>query len=328
MGQFVSDSRRPLGLSGQARFERCLGAEIKAVRELPAPASTSYAVRRLILELADGRTLDVFHKDYDVSPHAPDLALSRGMREVYVYEKILALHRLGTPELYGVVWDPPSGRHWLLLEFVQGQKLGGYPDENRVATAGWLGRLHGSVAGRHDEFTLAEGPLLSYDDAYFRDTAERALAAVGSRFGSLVRRLETVVAGYEAMIEKICSAERTLVHGSFRSRNVLVDSSSSLTRICPVDWEMSAVGPSLHDLAFITDGCDPPMVERLCTAYVEGAETLGLAVTGTAEMPEALERLRLHKALRSLARSAEWSYSIDMVTKIVTKVEKIRHGLG
>jgi aminoglycoside phosphotransferase (APT) family kinase protein len=328
MGQFVSDGRRPGALSDEVLFERCLGVEIKSVRELPAPRSTSYAVRRLMLQLGDGRTLDVFHKNFDVSPHAADVALSRGMRECFVYEKILALHRLGTPELYGVVWDGPSGHHWLLLEFVQGQRLGGSSDESRVAAAGWLGRLHGSIAGRQGEFADARGPLLSYDETYFRDMAEQALEAVGSRFGSLARRLETVVVGYEAIIEKICSAEQTLVHGSYRTQNILVDPAASPARICPVDWELTAVGPLLHDLAFISDGSDRPMVERLCASYAEGARTFGLSVTRTEEMPEALERLRLHKALRELARSAEWSYSGDVVTKIVARAEKVRRALA
>jgi hypothetical protein len=307
--------------------ERCLGLAIKAVRELPAPSSTSYALRRLMLDLADGRTLDVFHKNFDLSPHAPEIALSRGMRERYVYEKILAARELGTPELYGVVWDDLSGRHWLLLEFVQGRKLRRSPIEDRIGAAGWLGRLHGSIAG-HEAELARPGLLLIYDDDYFRDTAERALQAVGSRFRSLQRRLEAAVAGYEAVIEKVCSAKPTLVHGSYRPKNILVDTCSPLVRICPADWELAAIGPPLHDLAFIADGLDRPAIEQLCESYAAEAATFGLAVTGTDDMFEELERLRLHKALRSLARSAEWEYPGDTVTKIVAKAETIRRGLG
>jgi hypothetical protein len=70
--------------------ERCLGAPVVAVRELLVPTATSYAARRLILDLADGRTLDVFLKDFDVSPHAADRASWCGSRERYVYEAVLA----------------------------------------------------------------------------------------------------------------------------------------------------------------------------------------------------------------------------------------------
>lgn len=329
MGQIVSKGEDPLEPGGDVLVERCLGAAIKSVRERPVPRSpnTSYAVRRLMLELSDGRTLDVFYKDFDVSRHGRDVALAHGLRERYVYERILAARGLGTPELYGVVWEGPGGRHWLLLEFVEGQILR-KTNEDRVAAAEWLGRLYFSVAGREAGLALAEGPLLRYDDAYFRDTAERALEAVGSRFGRLARRLEAVLAGYEATVKKICSAEPTLVHGSYRRRNILVDSCSPPTRICPVDWEWAAIGPPLLDLAFIADGCDRPTVERLCEAYVAETADFGHALTGTDEMPEELERLRLHKTLRSLAHSAEWAYPADTVARIVAKAEEIRRALN
>ena len=103
--------------------EQGLGMAITEVREHEAPRSTSYLLRRLTFDLAEGRTLDVLLKDFDVSPHPHDVALRRGMRERYVYEKILTGRDLGTPELYGAVWDDPSTRHWLLLEFVEGQKM-------------------------------------------------------------------------------------------------------------------------------------------------------------------------------------------------------------
>ena len=307
--------------------EDCLGVAIDAIRELSAPRSTSYSLRRLAFDLADGRTLDVFLKDFDESPHTSDVALRRGMRERHVYETILAGRELGTPELYGVVWDDSSDRHWLLLEFVQGRKLSRSSIEDLIAAAGWLGRLHRSIAG-HEAELAPPGFLLRYDDAYFRDTAERALQAVASRGGSLQQRLEAAVAGYDSVIEKVCSAPPTLVHGSYRPLNILVDTRSTPPRICPADWELAAIGPPLHDLAFIADGSDRPACERLCASYAEEAAASGVSVMGIGEMLEELERLRLHKVLRSLARSGEWSYSDRAVTRLVTTAETIRGGLA
>ncbi len=309
-------------------IERCLGTPVTAVREVPAPASTSYALRRLLLELADGRTLDVLLKDFDVSRHAEDVALWQGARERYVYETILAGRDLGTPELYGVVWDGPSGRHWLLLEFVQGRTLRQSPIEDWVAAAGWLGRLHGILGGREAELARP-GVLVNYDDTYFRDMAERALHAVGSRSGSLHRRLAAAVDAYGAMIERFCAGRPMLVHGSYRPKNILVDTSATPGRICPVDWELAAVGPRLHDLACMANEVDDrPTIERLCEAYAKGADASGLTVTWTDEMLAELDRLRLHRVLRSLARSAEWAYSDSAVTILVDKAETIRRGLG
>ncbi len=325
MEPFAVGQGRPTDM-GCDEVGRCLGAEVTAVRDLPAPPSTSYALRRLLVEFADGRTLDVFLKEFDVSPHAPDVALQRGARERYAYEKMLAGRHLGTPELYGVVWDDRGGWHWLLLEFVEGHKLRRHPIVDRVAAAAWLARLHASISG-HEADLARPGLLLRYDDEYFRDTAERALRAVGSRFNALRRRLEVAVAGYDDHIEKICSAEPTVVHGSYRPKNVLVDTRRTAPRICPIDWELAAIGPPLHDLAFLADGCDRPEVELLCESYVAQAATRGLVISCTGEIPVQLERLRLHKALRSLARSAEWAYPEEIVTKIVAKAETIRRGL-
>jgi aminoglycoside phosphotransferase (APT) family kinase protein len=309
-------------------IERCLSTGVTAVRELPAPASTSYALRRLMLELTDGRTLDVLLKDFDVSPHAADLALRRGARERYVYETVLAGRNLGTPELYGVVWDEPSGPHWLLLEFVQGRTLRQSPIEHWIAAAAWLGRLHGTTAGREAELAQP-GLLVNYDEAYFRDMAERALQAVGTRSGSLHRRLASAVDGYGAMVEGFRAGRPTLVHGSFRRKNVLVDASVTPVRICPTDWELAAIGPQLHDLACLANEVDQgPTIELFCKAYVKAADVFGLAVAGPDEMLANVDRLRLHRVLRSLARSTEWVYPDSAVGRLVEKAEMIRRSLG
>jgi len=328
MEPFVIGHAEPSERGFDVIVGRCLGTPVTAVRELPAPASTSYALRRLMLDLDDGRTLDVLLKDFDVSRHASDVALWHGARERYVYETVLAGRDLGTPELYGLVWDEPSGRHWLLLEFVQGRTLRQSPIEDWVAAAGWLGRLHGALGGREAELARP-GLLVNYDDAYFRDMAERALRAVGSRSGSLHRRLAAAVDAYWAMIEGFCGGRPTLVHGSYRPKNILVDTSPTPLRICPVDWELAAVGPQLHDLACMANEVDHrPTIERFCEAYAEGADAFGLEVTCSDELLAELDRLRLHRVLRSLARSAEWAYPDSAVTILVDKAETIRRGLA
>jgi aminoglycoside phosphotransferase (APT) family kinase protein len=327
VGQFLAGDGKPPELRGDGMVERCLGTAIKAKRELPGPPSTSYTLRRLMVDLADGRTLDVLVKDFDISPHAPDIAFSRGTRECYVYEKVLAGRNLGTPELYGVVWDEPSSRHWLLLEFVQGRLLRHCPAGDWIAAASWLGRLHGSIAGREAELARP-GLLVNFNEAYVRDIAQRALRAVGSRSRSLHRRLEAALGRYHAMIEEFCAGQPTLVHASYRPKNILVDTRSAPVRICPVDWELAAVGPYLHDLACLANEVDSPLIERLCEAYAEGAAAFGLPVSGTLEMREELEGLRLHRVLRSIARSTDWAYPNSAVNMLVAKAATIRRGAG
>jgi len=58
-----------------------------------------------------------------------------------------------------------------------------------------------------------------------------------------------------------------------------------------------------------------------------GADPFGLAVTGTDEILAELDRLRLHRVLRSLARAEKWAYPDSAVTKLVAKAETIRNGM-
>jgi hypothetical protein len=305
-----------------------LGAPVTAVRELPAPTRTSYAVRRLMLDLSDGRTFDVFLKDFDACSYTADLALLRGARERYVYETVLAGRNLGTPRLHAVVWEEPAGPHRLLLEFVQGKTLRQSPIEDWIAAAGWLGRLHG-VVGVQGAGLAESGVLANYDETYFRVMAERALQAVAWRSGPLHKRLAAALDGYAAMIERFCAGRRTLVHGSYRPKNILIDTRARPVRVCPVDWELAAIGPQFHDLACLANEVDRrPVMERFCEAYANSAGAAGLAVPEAGEMLVELDRLRLHRVLRSLARSQEWAYPDSAVSKLVAKAESVRHELG
>jgi hypothetical protein len=296
--------------------EEFLASAVNGVAELPAPPSTTYGVRHLEVVLADGRRLEVFHKRYDLAPIPKQVALERGRRECFVYEHVLATHSLGTPALYGSLWDDGNDRHELYLEFVKGRKLSRSLVQERVAAAAWLGRLQASVASDVPELGRS-GLLHAYDADYFVGTAERAVNAVGSRFAALVERVRRALAGYDPLVAELCAGERTVVHGSFRNRNVLVAGPDGSPRICPVDWEWTGIGPPLHDLAFLVDGCEPAWVPAVCEAYVAAAGNV------PNRMRADLQGLRLHKALRSLARSADWDYPEDVVTKLVMKVESL-----
>jgi Ser/Thr protein kinase RdoA (MazF antagonist) len=238
---------------------------------------------------------------------------------------VLAGRELGTAQLYGAVWDDAGGRHWLLLEFVPGEPS--YALENRIAAAAWLGRLRAGVAGQEAELARAD-VLLRYDGAYFRRTAERARQATASYPGPLGRRLDAVLGGYEAVVGAMTRMPPTLVHGSCRSANVLVDRGRTPPRVCLLDWELAAVGPPLHDLAFLADRFERDDAERLCRAYAAEAAGAGLLVPGTARMLAEIEPLRLHKVLRSLARSAERIYPIEAVTKLVARAEALARDLA
>jgi hypothetical protein len=322
----VSGSGEPTACEERRILSDCLGRAVTSVQELQAPQATSYGLRRLAVDLADGGGLDLLVKTFDVSPHTAEVTLSRGARERFIYEAVLAGRNLGTARLHGTVWDDRRSRHWLLLEFVKGVQLR-HCMEDCIAAAGWLGRLQASVAGHEDDLARP-GYLLRYDDAYFRETADRARQAVGSRFGILRGRLEGVLVGYESVTTVLHSRPPTLVHGSYRTSNVLFATRCRPPRVCVLDWELAAIGPPLHDLAFLADRHDTKAVVKMCRAYGQELAAAGHPVPDTTEMVEDINRLRLHKVLRSLARSGEWAYPIETVTKRLAQAEAIRRSLS
>ena len=315
-----------MDLRGDELAEVWRGMAPTTVRDLEPPPATSYELRRLLVDLADGRRLDVLIKNFGVSPHSRQAALERGRRESYVYETALAGRHLGTAQLYAAVWDDVGDRHMIAMEFVDGHKLG-HSLENRIAAAAWLARLQGSVIGVESELARS-GVLLRYDGDYLLETAEQAQEAVGSRMPDLLGRLQRAVRRYPSTVGAMTSDPPTLVHGSYRSKNVLIDRRGAALRVCPLDWELAALGPALHDLAFLADGRDPEEVRRLCEAYAAEAAAAGLSVPEIGELTRRLQPLRLHRTLRSLARSAMWRYPVEAVSRLVTTAETLARDLA
>src|SRR5207244_7203663 len=74
--------------------------------------------------------------------------------------------------------------------------------------------------------------------------------------------MEWIAGRYSQVVERLLTLPLTLIHGEFYPSNILVHEietcRSRLTgdtvRVCPVDWEMAAVGPGLIDLAALTAG--------------------------------------------------------------------------
>jgi thiamine kinase-like enzyme len=98
----------------------------------------------------------------------------------------------------------------------------------------------------------------------------------------------------------------TFIHGEFYASNVLVDDGG--TRVCPVDWEMAALGPGLIDLAALTAGrWTEPEREALVLAYMTALAPRRGWPPPRAEFLAALACCRLHLALQWLGWSERWS---------------------
>lgn len=248
---------------------------ITALRRQPYIYSTSFALEELQVELADGMSLRLILKDLGASGLLQDARtfkpafLYEPRREIATYQRLLQSAQLGTANCYGAVADADSGRYWLFLEKVQGRELyqvGGL--DVWVEVARWLAGMH-SCAALDVESVLQRNPhLISYDAALYRTWLDRATTHLGDGDSASRRTLVDVAAGLEVALESLAEAPRTFVHGEFYASNVLVTEGPAGRRICPVDWEMTGVGPGLLDLGALCAGWDDESRRTIARGYL------------------------------------------------------------
>lgn len=287
------------------------GLRVAELSRRPYRYATSAPLEEVLVSLEDGSRLKLILKDLSrerllgdaraIKPgdlHDPD-------RELETYRQILGPAAIG-PRLFAALstTDPP--RRWLLVEKVPGVELwqvGELEVWERVAS--WLGNFHARFAQRVDDLRRSSVPLIDHSAGWFRawrDRAERALAASED---ARAPRLSLALGGYEEVVAALTALPRTLVHGELYPSNVVVVPEQDPPRVCPVDWEMAAIGPGLIDLAALAGGWPEPERARLLAAYARGIETEGEAAP-LDPLSAGLARCRLHLALQWIGWSEQW----------------------
>jgi hypothetical protein len=292
--------------------EQSPGREVVRLSRRPYRYATSAPLEELHVELSDGVKLDLILKDLsrerllgEARATKPEF-LHLPEREVQAYRGILVAAGVG-PRCVAAVAESDPARHWLLIEKVPGVELwqvGELSVWEEVAR--WLGRFHQGFSGRLDEVRNANPYLLDLSAAWFRSWCRRASEVLADsddpRAGGLRRTLQR----YDEVIAALTALPRTFIHGELYPSNVLVVRDQRPPRVCPVDWEMAAIGPGLVDLAALVGGWAVAERRRLVAAYLSGRDA---SVTSSLDA-EALEKdlacCRFHLALQWLGWSADW----------------------
>jgi hypothetical protein len=273
--------------------------------------ATSAPLEELHVETGGGAELDLIFKDLsrerllDEAVATKPEFLHQPERELETYRRILDPAEIGPRYIAGVT-EPDAGRYWLLIEKVPGVELWQIGElEVWEEVARWLGGFHSTFMARLDEVKAANPHLLDLSAEWFESWCRRALERLGEPDDRRTSALRTALEGYGDVVRALTGLPRTFVHGELYPSNVLVVQDGA-SRVCPVDWEMSGVGPGLVDLAALVGGWGESERSRLVAAYLSGHSEAPGRIPTPAEVEEDLARCRLHLALQWLGWSADW----------------------
>ena len=305
----------------------------------PSSYCTSFALEELDVRLDDGTTLELVFKDLSWSAllgHARQVKpafLYEPLREIEAYQVILTRYQLGTATCYGAVVDHEAGSYWLFLEKVPGievYQVGEFAVWRQVAR--WLAVMHTRFAGETESLMRA-ARLLSYDSDFYRLWLRRAQTFLRQteplRSKSIWRKVDRLAESYDQVIERLVALPPTFIHGEFYASNVLVqETSSEELRVCPIDWEMAAVGPGLIDLAaLIAGGWTDEEKIALASAYHAALSPHGGWCPTPDSFWHALECCQLHLAVQWLGWSSEWSpppeHAHNWLSEALYRAEKL-----
>ena len=261
-----------------------------------SPYSTSFPIDDVTVALPEGGTRRLVFKDLRPSAMLPEARGNRpsflwdAFREVAMYREVLAGAGLGTAVCHEATFDPETGDASLLLEKVDGVELWQIGDKTVWRNvAAWLARMH----ERLRPWTATGAvPLIRYDRAHYegwQDRASRFARDGGVRLGEVLDR-------YPLVVDALLDLPPTLIHGEFFPSNVLIGPG----RVCPVDWEMAAVGPALVDLAALASGWDDGERIALAAAYATAAELDRAAVL------RGLDLCLVYVSVRTLGWAERW----------------------
>nr|MDQ3817628.1 aminoglycoside phosphotransferase family protein [Acidobacteriota bacterium] len=194
--------------------------------------------------------------------------------------------------------------------------------------ARWLASMHGRLQTEVDRFER-EIPLLKYDEDFYRLWMRRAQTFLtNSAQPDVGNKINWLAERYGRVIENLSSLPKTFLHGEFYASNVLVREAVKGWRVCPVDWEMAAVGPGLMDLSALAAGKWTEEEKRLMArAYFESLLPEGNPFSSKEEFFRAFSLCRLQIAVQWLGwfgrRRAYSGHAHDWLSEAMSLAEML-----
>jgi Phosphotransferase enzyme family len=311
---------------------------IKELQRVPFAYSTSYALEHLSVVLTTGEEVKLIFKDSSreallAGAHAAKPSfLYDPRREIETYRQILMPNALTTPICFGARVDARIDRYWLFIEYVPGWTLFEVEEVLWIEAARWVAALHARFKTSDTLDRLAPtAHLLVYDRSFFELWPPRALELVGRSSASKYQRqaLRGIVDRYGVVVERLLSLPYTFVHGEYFASNVIIHTTPGGHRVCPIDWEMAAVGPGLIDLAALTAGdWTEDQRYRMALAYWTDMCTPDDTPQSQAHFFEDLDYCRLHGAMQWLGWSEDWKPPPEHANNWLQEAVRLGERLG
>jgi hypothetical protein len=287
---------------------------IRALRRRPCDYRSSFTLDELGVQLDDGTRLRLMFKDLGRrglvgrAVHAKPAFLHDPLREIEMYRSVLPVAALGTAGCFGALVDRLAGYYWLFLEKVEGWELYQVGSlDVWCGVARWLARLH--LRFQHapeEQCGPAARHLLRYDHDFYWTWPRRAqrFLADASLAAATRQPFERLLDQYGAVVDRLLALPGTLIHGEFYAPNILTREKVDGLRVCPIDWEMAALGPGPMDLAALTAGewTDADR-DAMIWAYHDELVRQGGPAPAPEDLRAALDFCRLHLAVQWLGWS-------------------------
>jgi aminoglycoside phosphotransferase (APT) family kinase protein len=315
-------------------------SEIRGLRRRRSNYSSSYPIENLEIDLSSGKALRLVFKD--LSP-ASKLDTARNIRpeflysphrEIETYRQVLDSKAFQTPIFYGAVEEPAIERYWIFLERVEGRLLwqvGKFQQWERAAK--WLARFHSHF--QTDQVRACESwPFLfRYRQDSCLDWMERAEHFLSSRNdvpqGDTLRGFRRVARKWDHVVKRLLSMPQRIIHGEFYPSNVIVRQDGIGANICPIDWEVTAIGPAYLDLAALASGkWSLEQKQRLVRAYQEALDRQNGSQHSDSGIYESMEYCQLYLAVQWLGWAGEWSPPKDHAQDWLREALQLAKRLG
>ena len=145
---------------------------------------------------------------------------------------------------------------WVFLEDAGSLKLSPDDPGHLSALSAWLAALHACLAGQVEDPSLPETGLSMYLKQ-LRSARRRILKSLslrefeaddGAMLRSVVGWFDQVEAQWDKLEALVGGGPRTLVHGDFAPKNILVRQTAGTLELFPIDWETAGWGSPAADM--------------------------------------------------------------------------------